>query len=109
VAYQADISFGAAKSPDEMLRSRDFRGLAVRRWKVSSISCLLLFVLYYGYILLIAFGKDFMAQKIGTYTTLAIPLGVLVIVLAFALTLAYVIWANSSYDPEVKRLKDQLR
>jgi uncharacterized membrane protein (DUF485 family) len=108
VAYQMDISLGA-KSTEEMLESRDFKGLAARRWTVSAVLCVMLFTLYYGYILLIAFNKDLMSQKIGTYTTLAIPLGVLVIVLSFVLTMVYVLWANSSYDPEVKRLKDQLR
>ncbi len=41
--------------------------------------------------------------------TLAIPVGVAVIVIAFVLTAFYVAWANSSYDPEVDRLKGQLK
>jgi uncharacterized membrane protein (DUF485 family) len=40
---------------------------------------------------------------------MAIPLGIGVIVIAFLLTAVYVVWANSSYDPEVERLKGQLR
>ena len=38
-------------------------------------------MIYYGYIVLIAVDKAFMAQKIGEVTTLGIPLGVLVILL----------------------------
>ena len=41
-------------------------------------------------------------------TTLAIPLGIASIVIAWSLTAYYVAWANKKYDPEVERLKNQL-
>ncbi len=63
----------------------------------------------YGFILLIASNRAFMAQKIGEVTTLAIPLGVASIVIAWLLTAYYVMWANKSYDPEVERLKSELK
>jgi len=97
-----------AKSAEEMLSSREFRSLVSKRWTVSIILTALLFVVYYGYILLVAVDKPFLAQKVGESTTLGIPLGVLVIVLSWVLTVIYVIWANTSYDSEVKRLKEQL-
>lgn len=96
------------KTTDELLSSRDFKSLVSKRWTVSIILTILLFIIYYGYILLIAVDKPFLAQKVGVATTLGIPLGVAVIVLSWVLTVIYVIWANSSYDHEVKRLKDQL-
>jgi uncharacterized membrane protein (DUF485 family) len=97
------------KSAAEVINSPDFKHLVSRRWSVSSLLLVLLFVMYYGYILLIPYAPEFMRTKIGEVTTVAIPLGVAVIVLAFVLTAIYVIWANSSYDPEVDRLKGQLR
>ena len=96
-------------STKEMLESADFKRLVAKRWSVSLILTILLFALYYGYILLIGYDKPFLAQKIGEVTTLGIPLGVGVIVLSWVLTVIYVIWANNSYDPEVQRLKDQLK
>ncbi|MFH1060110.1 MAG: DUF485 domain-containing protein [Pseudomonadota bacterium] len=96
------------KTTDELLSSRDFKTLVSKRWTVSIILTILLFIIYYGYILLIALDKPFMSQKVGAATTLGIPLGVAVIVLSWVLTVVYVIWANSAYDNEVKRLKDQL-
>ena len=39
---------------------------------------------------------------------LGIVLGVAVLVLAWVLTAAYVVWANRNYDPEVQRLRDRL-
>jgi len=93
----------------EMLESPPFRRLVKRRWLVSSVLSLLLFVLYYGYILLIGYDKELLSTRIGEYTTLAIPMGVGVIVLSWILTVLYVVWANRSYDPEVSRLKAQLK
>ncbi|MBU4198584.1 MAG: DUF485 domain-containing protein [Verrucomicrobia bacterium] len=99
----------AGQSTHEMLESPAFKRLVRHRWMVSVILTLLLFVIYYGYILLIGYNKPFMATKIGAVTTLGIPLGVGVIVLSWLLTVIYVIWANKVYDVEVKNLKSQLK
>ena len=106
VAAKADRSTN--KSAHEIIESADFKALVAKRWKVSMALLVLLFVSYYGYIVLVASAKDFVNQKIGEVTTLAIPLGLAAIVIAWALTAFYVAWANKSYDPEVERLKAQL-
>ncbi len=97
------------KSAQEVIESPDFKRLVARRWRVSMTLLVLLFVTYYGYILLIPYAPNFMKSKVGEVTTMAIPLGVGVIIIAFVLTAFYVGWANTSYDPEVNRLKAQLR
>lgn len=97
-----------ASRASDVLSSPEFKALVKKRWTVSLVLLVLLFVTYYGYVLLIAGNKEMMSQKIGEVTTIAIPIGAAVIVVAFVLTAAYVIWANSVYDPEVKRLKDKL-
>lgn len=93
----------------EMIESKDFKHLVSLRWKVSLVLLALLFVSYYGYILLVATNKELVSTKIGEVTTLAIPLGVGVIVFAWILTAFYVGWANKSFDPEVERLKRELK
>ena len=98
----------ANKSVHELIESPDFKALVKKRWSVSIVLLALLFVSYYGYILLIANAKEFVSQKIGEVTTLAIPLGIAAIVAAWLLTAFYVVWANQKYDPEVERLKSQL-
>ncbi|MGB8932340.1 MAG: DUF485 domain-containing protein [Anaeromyxobacteraceae bacterium] len=101
---------GGKQSTKELLDSPEFKHLVSRRWSVSMTLLTLLFVSYYGYILVVATAKDFVNQKIGGgATTLSIPLGVAAIVIAFALTAFYVSWANKSYDPEVERLKGKLK
>lgn len=95
-------------STPEMLASPPFKHLVRRRWLVSLSLLAVLFVTYYGYILLIAYDKPFMAQRIGEVTTLGIPLGVAVILVSWVLTAVYVVWANAAHDPEVRRLRDQV-
>ena len=64
---------------------------------------------YDRFILLVATNKTLVNTKIGEVTTLAIPLGLGAIVIAFVLTAIYVAWANKLYDREVERLRSQLR
>ena len=97
------------KTTHEMLESPDFKKLVRGKWTISIILTLLLFVVYYGYILLVATDKPFLAHKIGQYTTLGIPLGVGVIVAAWVLTAIYVVWANRVHDVEVSRLLDEMK
>jgi uncharacterized membrane protein (DUF485 family) len=98
-----------AKSVHDIVNSPKFKSLVTTRWTVSFILTALLFVIYYGYILLIAYDKDFLASKVGEYTNYGIVLGVLVIVLSWILTFIYVLWANFSYDKKVEELKKEIR
>ncbi len=95
-------------SPPQLLASTEFRATVRKRWSVSLALTALLFLIYYGYILLIAADKPLMARRIGEVTTLGIPLGVAVIVLSWLLTALYVLWANRVYDVEVRSLRDRV-
>jgi uncharacterized membrane protein (DUF485 family) len=91
-----------------LLESPQLRRLVVRRWTISLALTAALFLAYYGFILLIALDKAVLARRIGEATTLGIPLGVGVILVAWVLTAIYVLWANRVYDPSVSRLRDEL-
>ncbi len=88
-----------------LLDSEEFRGLVARRWRVSILLSTLLFVLYYGYIILIATNPQLLSRRVGASTTAGILMAAGVIVGAWVLTAAYVVWANRHYDPEVARLR----
>jgi uncharacterized membrane protein (DUF485 family) len=92
-----------------LLDSPAFHHLVSRRWRVSLVLTAALFVLYYGYILLIALNKPFLARRVGEVTPLGIPLGAAVILGSWVLTAMYIWWANRRYDVEVDRLRQQLR
>lgn len=79
--------------------------LVHRRGRFTWVLTSIMLAAYFGYILLIAFNKDFLARPIaGGATTVGIPLGLGVILLAIVLTGLYIRRANSEYDAEVAAL-----
>lgn len=66
----------------------------------SIIMTLCIMVVYYGYILLIAFNKEWLGAKIGSgmTTSVGIPLGVGIILFTIILTNVYVRRANTEFD-----------
>jgi uncharacterized membrane protein (DUF485 family) len=63
-------------------------------WTLAAI----VLVVYYGFILVVAFAPDVLATNIGGVVTLGFPVGLGVIVLAIILTGVYVARANSEFD-----------
>jgi uncharacterized membrane protein (DUF485 family) len=66
----------------------------------------MMIVVYFGYILLIAFNKQFLATKIsaGAVTSIGIPMGLGVLVFTIIITAIYVRRANSEFDA----IKDEI-
>lgn len=66
---------------------------------------LAMLVVYYGFILLVAFNKPFLAQRLGEgVTTIGMPIGFGVIVFTIIITGIYVRRANTEFD----RLTDEI-
>jgi len=60
---------------------------------------ILMLVVYYGYIALIAWNKEFLGTPIGSgVTTIGVPIGFGVIIFTIAITGFYVRRANSEFD-----------
>ncbi len=73
--------------------------LKAKRNRFGWTLAIIMLIVYYGYIALIAFNKEFLAQPIGSgVTTLGIPLGMGVIVFTIIITVIYVRRANTEYD-----------
>jgi len=86
----------------ELVRSRSSWG-----WSLS----LLVMIIYYGFILVVAFNKELLAQPLyeGTIITVGIPVGIAVIVASFLLTGIYVWRANSKFDDLTKQIKQEIK
>ena len=60
---------------------------------------LAMMVVYYGFILLVAFNKPFLSQRLGAgVMTYGIPIGFGVIVFTIIITAYYVVRANDQFD-----------
>ncbi len=93
---------------DKILRDPKYQELQAKRNRLAIILTILMLVVYYGYISLIAFDKEFLAQPIGPgVTTLGIPIGFGIIVFTVLITGIYVRRANGEFDKLTKEiLKD---
>ncbi|MFN0181852.1 MAG: DUF485 domain-containing protein [Gemmatimonadales bacterium] len=85
--------------------NESLRALAQIRWRIAIRLTALMVLVYFGFILLIAYNKPMMGRLIAPGLSLGILLGALVIGAAWVLTLIYVRWANAKYDPELERIR----
>jgi uncharacterized membrane protein (DUF485 family) len=87
-----------------------FRELVRRRARLAWSLTALMVVIYFGFILAIAYQKALLSQPLaGGVTTIGIPLGIGVIVSAFVLTGIYVAKANSTFDELTDDLRKRLK
>jgi uncharacterized membrane protein (DUF485 family) len=94
-------------SPLELLQDPEFRELVAKKNRISLILTVLTLLVYYGFIALIAFKRDFFGQPFVGNISMGIPLGVGVILLSWLFTGIYVRWANARYDEMVARMKQK--
>jgi len=70
---------------------------------------LLVMVVYYGFILLIAFDKELLSAKLGEgVMTIGMPVGLFVIAFTVIITGIYVRRANSEFDDLTAKLKQEV-
>ncbi|KZE27317.1 DUF485 domain-containing protein [Crenobacter luteus] len=88
----------------------DFRVLVTKKNRLGWSLTAIMLVLYYGFILLLAFSPATLGQRLGDgVTTLGMPVGVAIIVAAFALTGVYVRRANAELDPLNDKIVEECR
>lgn len=76
-----------------------YKQLVAKRTRFGWTLTILMMVVYYGYILLIAFDKELLARRIGnSVITWGIPIGLFVIVFTIVITGIYVRRANREFD-----------
>ncbi|NCC24226.1 MAG: DUF485 domain-containing protein [Deltaproteobacteria bacterium] len=97
------------KHPGPKIDQALFHRLVVAKWKVSLTLAAIMMVVYYGFILVLAFDKELLSTKIGEHMTVGIPVGLFLIILAWLITGVYVFWANSSYDRAVQDVLKSMR
>ncbi|MDP3537079.1 MAG: DUF485 domain-containing protein [Azonexus sp.] len=85
---------------DRITANPKFLEFVAMRSRYSIIMAIVSAAAYYGFILLVAYNKEFLAQKIGEgYTmSLGVPIGVGVILFTIVLTWIYVRRANTEFD-----------
>ena len=79
--------------------------LTRRRWHIALSLSTVVVVIYFGFVLLVAFDRALVSILLAPGLSLGILLGALVIVSAWLTTWIYVRWANNHFDRRVKELR----
>ena len=74
-------------------------------WTMTAI----MLIVFYGYILLVAFDKELLSTRIGSgVMTWAIPIGIFVIVFTVLITGIYVRRANKEFDHLTEQIRKEV-
>lgn len=95
----------ASETERSTSRARALTALAATRWQVSLWLTVAMMVIYFGFILLIAYNKPLLGSLLAPGLSLGILLGALVIVSAWVLIYVYIRWANNYYDRQLAKIQ----
>jgi uncharacterized membrane protein (DUF485 family) len=89
---EADLTTRIARDPK-------YQALKAKRSRFGWWLALAMMIVYYGFILLVAFDKPFLATRVGQgVTTIGMPIGLGIILFTIAITAFYVRRANGEFD-----------
>ncbi|MBF0283192.1 MAG: DUF485 domain-containing protein [Magnetococcales bacterium] len=88
-----------------------YQELVSKRSRFAWILSIIMLVMYYAFILVIAFSPASLGAPIakGSVITIGIPVGALIIVGAFILTGIYVRRANGEFDELTRQIKEEAK
>jgi uncharacterized membrane protein (DUF485 family) len=111
LAARAATATPSAEADDQnrVLRNPKFRELVASRNSFARTLTALMLVIYFGFILLVAFDKPLLATRIGDSTvSVGIVAGLAVLISAFVLVAIYVVRANGRFDELTRELRQEI-
>ncbi len=96
---------------DKIKNDPNFQTLVKTRSKFAWRLTIAMLVVYFAFILTIAFEPSLLGTPLSdeSVTTIGIPIGVAIIVFAFALTGIYVKRANGEFDELTAKIKENVK
>lgn len=96
---------------DKIKANPDYQELVSKRTSFSIKLTIAMLVVYFGFILTIAFEPSALAVPLSgdSVTTVGIPIGMAVIVFAFILTGIYTKRANGEFDDLANKIKESVK
>jgi uncharacterized membrane protein (DUF485 family) len=95
---------------DKIKADPEFQALVKKRRRFSLTLSGIILVIYFTFILTLAYAPSVFATTLyeSSVTSIGIPVGISIIIIAFALTGIYVRKANTDFDAILNRLKDDV-
>lgn len=95
------------QTTQQILNNPNYQELVSKRSRFAWMLTAIMLLVYFSFILLIAFFPEVLGAKVseGSMMTVGIPVGIAIIVFAFALTGIYVRRANREFDVLLEAVK----
>lgn len=91
---------------ERILANPQYQELKAKRTSLGWLLTSLMMIVYYGFILLVAFNKEFLSQRLGAgVMTIGMPIGLGVIVFTVVITAIYVRRANGLFDTLTEQVR----
>lgn len=98
-----------AKLIEKIKNNPSYKELIQKRSSFAWTLTIVMLVMYYTFILVIAFNKELLGASLsGGVTTVGIPVGIFIIVISFILTGVYTVRANGEFDDLTSKIKDDV-
>ena len=94
---------------DKIKNNPSYQELVTKRGSFALKMTIGMLVVYYAFILTIAFSPETLGISMGGVMTIGIPIGILIILFSFIMAGVYTARANSEFDSLTKKLKDDLK
>lgn len=99
-----------AAAHEKIRNNPKFQELVSKRRSFAWMLTIIMLVIYFGFVLLIAYGKSFLGQSLsGGVTTVGFPIGIATILAAIVLTGIYVRRANTEFDELNRQILEEAR
>ena len=94
---------------EQVKNNPKYQKLVTERSKFAWTLSIIMLVVYYAFIMIIAFNPSFLGTKIGDgVMTIGIPIGIAIIFISFILAGIYVKRANGEFDQLTKEVREEL-
>ena len=96
---------------DRIKNNPKYKELVSKRSSFAVKLAVFVLVVFYGFVLVIAFNKEIFATKLSAdgVMTIAWPIGVAIIIIAFVTTLIYVVKANGEFEDLEMSIKNDVK
>ena len=96
---------------DRIKNNPKYKELIAKRGSFAAKLAIFVLVIYYGFVLVIAFNKEFFATKLSDEGVMTVgwPMAVGIILIAFITTLIYVVKANGEFEDLELSIKNDVK
>ena len=93
---------------EKIKNNSNYQKLVTTRSSFALKMTIAMLVVYYAFILTIAFSPETLGKSMGGVMTVGIPIGIMIIIFSFIMAGVYTKRANGEFDDLVKKIKEEV-